>query len=38
MQELAQKYNVECISAPPELCTDNGIMIAWMAWELINAQ
>lgn len=23
--------------APPSLCTDNAAMIAWMAWELLNA-
>ena len=40
MELLRQKtlpYDLPIISAPPNLCTDNAAMIAWMGWELKNA-
>ena len=29
---------MKVVSAPKNLCTDNAAMIAWMAWELKNAE
>lgn len=36
--DLAQKFNIPCTYSEPQLCTDNASMIAWMGWELINAE
>lgn len=36
--DLAQKFGVPCTYSEPQYCTDNASMIAWMGWELINAE
>ena len=36
--DLAKKFNIPCTYSEPQLCTDNASMIAWMGWELINAE
>jgi N6-L-threonylcarbamoyladenine synthase len=33
---LANKHNLELISPPPDLCTDNGAMIAWAGIEKLK--
>eukprot|EP01127_Copromyxa_protea_P020987 TRINITY_DN7105_c0_g1_i1.p1 TRINITY_DN7105_c0_g1~~TRINITY_DN7105_c0_g1_i1.p1 ORF type:complete len:370 (-),score=60.12 TRINITY_DN7105_c0_g1_i1:335-1444(-) len=33
VQALAQKYSLSLVCAPPKLCTDNGVMIAWAGIE-----
>ena len=38
IQGVADKYKVPLVYAPPHLCSDNAAMIAWMGWELINAE
>ena len=36
LKELAQRSDVEMIVPPPELCTDNGAMIAWAGIERLR--
>ena len=38
MKLAAKRYGLKTMTAKPELCTDNGAMIAWMGWELKMAQ
>jgi len=38
LKKIADNYELPIISAPPKLCTDNAVMIAWMGWELMNAE
>jgi tRNA A37 threonylcarbamoyltransferase TsaD len=38
ISEVAVKYNVPLTYSAPAYCTDNASMIAWMGWELINAE
>ena len=38
MKDTAKEFNLPLISNTPSLATDNASMIAWMGWELINAQ
>lgn len=38
MQKIADLYNVPLYSSEPFLCTDNSMMNAWLAWELINEE
>jgi tRNA A37 threonylcarbamoyltransferase TsaD len=35
---IADIYDLPIIRNPPELCTDNASMIAWMGWEIYNSQ
>jgi len=37
IEEIAQIYDLPVLRNPPNLCTDNAVMIAWMGWELINS-
>ena len=34
IKEVAQSHNIECVTPPLKLCTDNGAMIAWAGIEL----
>ena len=36
--DLASKFNVPCTYSEPKYCMDNASMIAWMGWELMNAE
>jgi tRNA A37 threonylcarbamoyltransferase TsaD len=38
LEKICKKYSLPNVTAPVELCTDNAAMIAWMGWELINAE
>ena len=38
MGDIAQSHELPMVYNTPSLCTDNAAMIAWMGWELINAQ
>jgi len=33
LNKLAMEYDLELFFPPPELCTDNGVMIAWAGIE-----
>lgn len=35
--KLANEHSLPLVYSPPHLCTDNAAMIAWMGWELRNA-
>ena len=37
LEELTNFYNFKLFFPPPELCTDNGIMIAWCGMERVLA-
>jgi tRNA A37 threonylcarbamoyltransferase TsaD len=37
-EDLSKIYKIPSIYAPPNMCTDNAAMIAWLGWELINAE
>ena len=37
-QEVADKFQVPLVYSEPKYCTDNAAMIAWMGWELMNAE
>ena len=36
LQETAAQYSLPLIAAPPDLCTDNGVMIAWAGMERLK--
>jgi tRNA A37 threonylcarbamoyltransferase TsaD len=36
--ELTNKFNVPLTYSEPKYCMDNASMIAWMGWELVNAE
>ena len=36
LQETAAQYSLPLIAAPPALCTDNGVMIAWAGMERLK--
>ena len=38
MESVARENQMPLIYSPPHLCTDNAAMIAWMGWELMNAE
>jgi len=38
LQKLADSFDLPLVYSPPALCTDNAAMIAWMGWELMNAE
>ena len=38
ISKLGDQYNLPVVYSPAHLCTDNAAMIAWMGWELINAE
>jgi hypothetical protein len=38
MKKVADQHNLPLTYSSPHLCTDNAAMIAWMGWELLNAQ
>jgi len=38
LKEVAEAHDMDLVYSLQELCTDNGAMIAWMGWELMNAQ
>ena len=38
VSEVAEKYQVPLVYSEPKYCTDNAAMIAWMGWELLNAE
>jgi len=38
LQDLARSFNLPLVYSPPALSTDNAAMIAWMGWELMNAE
>ena len=33
LEECFTSYDVQFLTPPPKLCTDNGVMIAWNAYE-----
>lgn len=37
LESLASSYNLPLICPPPQLCTDNGVMIAWAGIERFQA-
>jgi N6-L-threonylcarbamoyladenine synthase len=37
LQEIGQKMSVPLVCPPPFLCGDNGLMVAWTAYEYIRA-
>lgn len=37
LKQLATFYSINLVVPPPELCTDNGIMIAWAGMERVLA-
>ena len=36
LREIASNYKMKLLFPPPELCTDNGAMIAWAGIERLN--
>lgn len=36
LRRLAHAHGLECVVAPPALCTDNGVMIAWAGMERLR--
>ena len=36
-QEISEMYGVELLQSDPQFCVDNAAMIAWSAWENLNA-
>ena len=36
LQNLAAQHGVPLVVAPPALCTDNGVMIAWAGMERLK--
>ena len=37
MQAVAQRAGLELVVPPPQLCTDNGVMVAWAGVECLAA-
>lgn len=37
LEVLANAYDLPLICPPPQLCTDNGVMIAWAGLERLQA-
>lgn len=35
LKELCKSYKIPCVFPPINLCTDNGVMIAWAAAEIL---
>lgn len=36
--ESAEAHGMSLLYSEPKYCTDNAAMIAWMGWELMNAE
>lgn len=37
LEKLAHSFDIPLVCPPPELCTDNGAMIAWAGIERLRA-
>jgi N6-L-threonylcarbamoyladenine synthase len=36
LTRLTTRHDLDCIAAPPALCTDNGVMVAWAGLERLR--